>query len=220
MSFAHIFLLVKEDAMTKKVLISFFVVVTVCVGVALAQDQQSGSAQGQSAYDDTKFFPLLGAFEGGTGWDSGSTHAPTSQAGLKLGFGIIRFGRRPPNEIMRTLTLDFQFDRSSKRNGFSTEGSLMLPIFRHPGPRSDENSNFLRVYAEPGFGHRSGGGDFGGYASAKVMLVLLTEKRLGLNRPSPFVEIQRRIPFGSPLSGDNRVTFGLMWALCSDCGVE
>lgn len=44
----------------------------------------------------------------------------------------------------------------------------MAPVLRWPGPQKDESKNFFRVYAEPGFGHRWGGGTFGGHLSGKV----------------------------------------------------
>jgi hypothetical protein len=96
----------------------------------------------------------------------------------------------------------------------------MLPLFRYPGPSKDDSKNFIRVYAEPGLGYRAGGGPFGQYSSAKVMVVLFSNKRLGLDNGSPYVEFQRRFSFNSPLHGDNRVTVGIMVALCSSCGVE
>jgi hypothetical protein len=157
-------------------------------------------------YDSTKALSLLFAAEAGGGWNPGLPNAPTAHAGIKLGTG--------------GLTLDLNYDRISGRSGFSTEGSVMLPLFRYPGPSKDDSKNFIRVYAEPGLGYRAGGGPFGQYSSAKVMVVLFSNKRLGLDNGSPYVEFQRRFSFNSPLHGDNRVTVGIMVALCSSCGVE
>jgi len=64
--------------------------------------------------------------------------------------------------------VDLGYDRIQGRNGFSTEISGMAPVLRWPGPQKDESKNFFRVYAEPGFGHRWGGGTFGGHLSGKV----------------------------------------------------
>jgi hypothetical protein len=36
---------------------------------------------------------------------------------------------------------------------------------------------------------------------------------------SPFVELQRRLPFGDWRDGDTRVTFGVMLATCNHCGL-
>lgn len=97
----------------------------------------------------------------------------------------------------------------------------MLPVFRFPGPQKDKAKNYLRVYAEPGAGYRTGG-FLGGYASAKVMMVLFSDERLTSlqTKWSPYVEVQRRFPFGSPLQGDNRVAVGIMFAICKDCGLD
>ena len=94
----------------------------------------------------------------------------------------------------------------------------MLPVFRFPKPQRDEAKNYVRVYAEPGLGYRSAG--FGGYSSAKLMIALFSDSRLDLRRASPYVELQRRFPFNSPLQGDNRVVFGLVVALCNHCGLD
>ena len=75
---------------------------------------------------------------------------------------------------------------------------------------------------EPGVGYRAGKGHFGGYGSAKVMIAVLSDARLTRSdaAPSPFLEIQRRLPFGSPLRGDTRITIGLMFAVCNHCGFD
>jgi hypothetical protein len=157
--------------------------------------------------DDSKWFDMLAAAEGSGGWDSNPKRQPTVFAGVKLGF-------------LGPVTLDLGYDRKQARNGFSTEFSAMLPVFRFPGPRKDESGNYLRIYAEPGGGYRWGGHD-GAYGSAKVMIALLSDHRMGLNKPSPFVEFQRRFPMNDPLHrGDIRVTFGLMIVLCQHCGID
>ena len=70
-------------------------------------------------------------------------------------------------------------------------------------------------------GYRTGG-ILGGYASAKVMMVLFSDQRLTSMQTkwSPYIEVQRRFPFGSPLQGDNRVAVGIMFAICKDCGLD
>lgn len=89
-----------------------------------------------------------------------SSHQPTSFAGVKIG---------------GPFALDLQYDRIHGKSGFSTEGSAELPLFRVPRFREDKEIKFLKLYAEPGVGYRAGGGPFGGYSSAKVMAVLLTD---------------------------------------------
>jgi hypothetical protein len=93
---------------------------------------------------------------------------------------------------------------------------------RFPAPQTNEGQNYVRLYAEPGVGYRAGKGNFGGYGSAKVMIALLSDARLTRSDapPSPFLEIQRRLPFGSPLGGDTRITIGVMFAVCSRCGLD
>jgi len=128
----------------------------------------------------------------------------------------------PPNGNGRTVTLDLGYDRVASHNGFATELSAMLPVFRVPGPGKDPNKNYLRVYFEPGVGYHAGAG-LGGYASAKMMFVFFSDRRLtteGDNIASPYVELQRRLPFGGWGSGDTRVTFGIMLAVCNHCGLS
>jgi hypothetical protein len=143
---------------------------------------------------------ILGA-GGGGGLDS--VHQPTSFAGVKIG---------------GALTLDLQYDRIQGKNGFSTEASSALPMFRVPGPGMNEDKMFVRVYAEPGVGYRAGGGAFGGYSSAKVLLIFFSVPKWG--DTSPYIEFQRRFPFDSPLQGDNRLTIGVMATICQSCGVD
>jgi hypothetical protein len=145
---------------------------------------------------------LLLGVGGGGGLDS--AHQPTSFAGIKVG-GPVSF--------------DLQYDRIQGKNGFSAEGSAVLPMFRVPRFQFDKEVRFVKVYAEPGLGYRAGDGPFGGYSSAKVLAVLLTDTWQN-NWAAPYVEFQRRFPFDSPLQGDSRLTLGFMMAVCAHCGVE
>lgn len=139
--------------------------------------------------------PLIAAAAAGGG--RRSSYEPNSFAGVKLGVG--------------GLTMDLQYDRLNAQNGFSVEGSDLIPAFRVPRWRPKDDRLLFRVCAEPGVGYRAGGGPFGGYSSAKV-LVLLGDKWLK-GGPSPYIEFQRRFPFNSPLDGDNRIAVGLMIAV-------
>jgi hypothetical protein len=151
-------------------------------------------------YDWSKGIDMLGAVGGGGGLDS--NHQPTMFAGVKVGLSY--------------AALDLQYDRVQAHSGFSTEGSAVIPLFRVPRFRWDEDRTFIRIYAEPGFGYRAGNGPFGGYSSAKVMAVLLTDN-WSEKWVAPYVEFQRRFPFESPLQGDNRLTIGLMHISCGGC---
>jgi hypothetical protein len=153
-------------------------------------------------YDYSKGFFLILAAGGGGGWDY--AHQANAFAGVKIG-GV--------------LSLDLQYDRIQGHNGFSTEGSAVLPLFRVPRYRPKSSRTFVKVFAEPGIGYRTGGGPFGGYSSAKVMAVLLTGNSSS-GWTAPYVEYQRRFPFESPLQGDNRITIGVMLALCEQCGIN
>jgi len=165
------------------------------------QQVYTGDALAAETYDDSKgFLSLILAAGGGGGLDT--AHQPTSFAGIKIGGPI---------------SLDLQYDRIQGKNGFSTEGSAVLPLFRVPRFNPAKELKFVKVFAEPGLGYRAGGGPFGGYSSAKVMAVLLTDTWSD-NWAAPYVEVQRRFPFDSPLDGDTRLTFGLMLALCAHCG--
>jgi hypothetical protein len=138
------------------------------------------------------YFNDILAVGGGGGLDS--NHQATGFAGLKFGSAI---------------ALDLQYDRIQGKNGFSTAGSAVIPTFRIPPLKPHENM-FLRTYAEPGIGYRAGGGTFGFYSSAKVMVVLFSMKKWGDS--SPYIEFERRFPFDSPLQGDNRVSIGFMFS--------
>ncbi|MGA2046678.1 MAG: hypothetical protein ABSG96_03255 [Terracidiphilus sp.] len=152
-------------------------------------------------YDSSKgYLNFLLAAGGGGGWDY--AQQPNAFAGVKIG---------------GPFSVDLQFDRIQGHNGFSTEGSAVIPIFRVPRYRPFSEKTFVKMFAEPGLGYRAGGGPFGGYSSAKAMAVLLTDT-WSETWAAPYIEFQRRFPFDSPLQGDNRLTFGMMIALCESCG--
>jgi hypothetical protein len=154
-------------------------------------------------YDYSKgYLSLVAAAGAGGGWDSGSE--PTSFAGVKVG--------------LEGAALDLQYDRLRGQNGFATEGSAVLPFFRIPRFHPEKDRLFVRAWAEPGLGYRAGRGPFGGYTSAK-MLLLFGNRWLD-GKVSPYVEYQHRFPFNAPLSGDNRVAIGIMLAVCEHCGLE
>jgi len=142
-------------------------------------------------------FVLAGQAGGGFQPSAG----PNAYAGVKIG---------------DSLTLDLGFDRARSSNGFSLELSQMLPVLRYPRPSADRTKNYLRIYAEPGVGYRTG---TGGYASAKMMFALLSDERIeSYAKWSPYVEVQHRFPANGPLSnGDTRISFGLMYAICNHC---
>ena len=177
-----------------------------------------GSSQTQTRIERSDWLAFVVAAEGGFGLDSRVASQPSAMAGVKLGMPIPVRGEYP-YETLRTCTLDLAYDRAQTRNGFSAELSLMLPIARFPGPQTDEDRNYVRIYAEPGIGYRTGTRGFGAYGTAKVMIALLSDTRLTRTEapPSPFLEIQRRLPFESPLRGDTRITFGVMVAMCNHC---
>jgi len=173
-----------------------------------AQTSERGSnTESDKPSDISNQLGLLIAFEGAGGWQPGFATAPAAYGGVKLGGD--------------GFTLDMGYDRFEGHSGFSAEASAMLPIFRLPGPQKNEKKNYLRVYAEPGVGYHAGG-SWDGYASAKVMVVLFSDYRLTTTSTawSPFVELQRRFPFTSPLRGDNRIGVGIMWAICNHCGLD
>lgn len=163
-----------------------------------AQTSESGrNTETDHAFDISNQLQLLLAFEGAVGWQPGFATAPSAYGGVKFGGD--------------GFVLDMGYDRFEAHSGFAVEGSAMLPIFRLPGPQRNEKKNYLRVYAEPGVGYHAGG-SWDGYASAKVMIALFSDYRLTTSTWSPFVELQRRFPFSSPLQGDNRIAVGIMWA--------
>lgn len=159
--------------------------------------------QSDDVDDDSKgSLVMVLATGAGGGWNS--AREPTSFGGVKLGIA--------------GLTMDLQYDRLNAQNGFSVEGSPLLPLFRVPSFRPANDRLLFKAFAEPGLGYRTGPGPFGQYASAKV-LVLLGNKWVKSGGPSPYMEFQRRFPFNSPLDGDNRIAVGIMWAaLCWQCG--
>jgi len=178
------------------------------------------TASSKPPEDLSNWLGLLEAVEAGGGWSTTPVLSPTAYGGVKLGLPVKLTPGNPPKTLY-TFTLDLGYDRMASRNGFSTEVSAMLPVYRFPGPQKDTSKNYLRIYAEPGAGYRAGG-ILGGYASAKVMMVLFSDLRLTSTQTkwSPFVEVQRRFPFSSPLQGDNRVAVGLMFAICKECGLD
>jgi len=137
--------------------------------------------------------------------------------GLKIGFGCCIEGQHP-YETGRTITLDLGCDRIGSHNGFSTELSVMIPVVRFPRPRNP-SSNYLRVYAEPGFGLRAGKG-FGTYASGKIMFALLSDQRIFKLEGSPFVEVQERVTLLAPHRRDFRILAGAIVGLCKHCGFD
>jgi hypothetical protein len=163
-----------------------------------------GDIETCTAYDYSKGpLSLLAAFEAGGGWDY--LRRQNSFAGVKAGIGGV--------------SMDLQYDRIDAHSGFSVEGSGVIPLFRVPRYQPKNDRLFFRAYGEPGLGYRAGDGPFGQYACAKV-LVLLGDKWVNGDHGSPYIEFQRRFPFNSPLSGDNRTALGYMWALCEHCGVN
>jgi hypothetical protein len=154
-------------------------------------------------YDYSKgYLSLILGAGGGGGW--GFIGQPNAFAGVKIG---------------GPATLDLQYDCIQGHSGFSTEGSAVIPLFRVPSYQPFKEKKFVKVYAEPGVGYRAGGGPFGGYSSAKVLAVLLTDTGSD-DWVAPYVEYQRRFPFASPLQGDNRISIGVMLALCEHCGLN
>ena len=153
-------------------------------------------------HDDSRgFLGMILGVGGGGGWEAGGLN----------GFGGVKIGG--------AFTLDLQYDRIQGQNGFSTEGSAVIPLVRMPGWEPFSPRKFVKFYVEPGVGYRAGGGPFGGYSSAKVMAVLLDDT-WAQKYPSPYVEYERRFPFNAPGQGDNRVSIGIMAAFCSSCGAN
>jgi hypothetical protein len=150
---------------------------------------------------------FLMGIEGGSEWFFHPNSDASGYAGVKIGGG--------------GYSLDFGYDRIPLHNGFSVEGSGMLPIFRFPRPQKDENKKYLRIYAEPGLGYRAGGG-VGTYASAKAMLVLFSNSRLTSSSStwSPFIEVQHRFALQPGQHGDSRIMIGIISAICEHCGMD
>src|SRR5205823_5263766 len=92
--------------------------------------------------DLSTWFSLLLAAQGGGGVSVGPQLQPSAYAGLKLGASW--------------WTVDLGYDRAESHNGFSSEFSAMLPVFRFPRPQSNALRNYVRLYAEPGLGRRFG----------------------------------------------------------------
>jgi len=144
------------------------------------------------------FLDMLLAFGGGGGLDANGR--PTTVVGGKIG---------------GTFTLDLQYDRLQGNNGFSTGGSAVVPLFRFPGPMQNPRKKYIKVYAEPGIGYRAGGGAFGFYSSAQMLVMLVSDQRW--EKPMPYIEYQHRFPFDSPLQGDNRLSISVLIAFCRVC---
>lgn len=79
-------------------------------------------------------------------------------AGRRVSFGGVKIGG--------PFSLDLQYDRIQGRNGFSAEGSPLLPVFRVPRFHGG-NRRFVKLFAEPGLGYRAGKGSFGAYSCSK-----------------------------------------------------
>jgi len=199
---------------------TFLLVLTTVPSVCLAQVDR-GSSQSETPKERSDWLTFVLAPEAGVGLDSTAAHQSGAMAAVKLGMPVAVRGEYP-HQTLRTCTLDLAYDRMQSRRGFSAELSLMLPITRFPGPQTNEGRNYVRIYAEPGVGYRNGKAGFGGYGSAKVMMALLSDSRLTRSdaAPSPFLEVQRRLPFGSPLRGDTRIMFGIMVAACNHCALD
>jgi hypothetical protein len=148
---------------------------------------------------------LLLAAQGGGHWPSSRAPGASAYGGIKIG---------GPG-----FALDLGYDRVASRNAFSMQIAAMLAVVRFPGPQSDTDKNFVRIYFLPGYGYRAGGG-FGAYGTAKILIAFFSDRRLtsSTGGPSPYVEIERRFPFGSTRGGDTRFMFGLMLASCPHCG--
>ena len=174
---------------------------------AFGQTTDSGGNSSPKKPEDlSNWFGLMMAAEGGGGFLS-SPSQPTAYGGVKFGAngGVLSIG----------------YDRIHARSGVSGNFSGMFPVVRFPGPQKDESRNYVRIYAEPGIGYRIGGGGFGPYFTTKAMVALLSDKRLTSEKslPSPYLEFERRYPFSALSHGDNRITFGLMLAICEHCGL-
>ena len=152
--------------------------------------------------DASNWLSFVIAGQAGGGWEPGASSG--AYAGIKFGSSRV---------------VDLGFDRRQSRNGLSVEFSQMLPVLRYPQPSNDPTRNYIRIYAEPGIGYRTGG--TAGYASAKMMFALLSDERIESYgfKWSPYIEVQHRFPANGPLSnGDTRISFGLMYASCNHCG--
>lgn len=181
-------------------------VVLMLVFVASSNAQTSGNSgtaspnSGVKPPDMSDSLAVMLAAQGGGGLLS-SPRGPTAYAGAKIGIGH--------------LILNMGYDRMQAHNGFSFDGSALLPVIRFPRPQWSENKNFVRIYAEPGVGRRIGAGQFGGYLSGKVMVALFSNKRLTGDtwEGSPYLEVEHRFPFQALGQGDTRISFGLMLAV-------
>jgi hypothetical protein len=186
-----------------------------CQAQSVTPEQRSS---GSDHPDESDWFAMLLAANVGGGFDANAPRQPTAYTGIKVGISCCIAGKHP-RETGRTVTLDLGYDRLRSNNGFSAELSTMLPIVRFPRPSNDPQ-NYLRIYAGPAGGFRAGAGDIGLYASAKLVVALLSNRRIFAFKTSPIVEIQHRFPFATPMHGDLRLTVGMMVALCKHCGLD
>ena len=192
--------------MNKAALMVAVVLFTLVMRADAQTAPSTGDAKTAPPEDLSKWFSLLLATEGGGGIGAGSQRQPSAYGGVKVGADW--------------WTLDLGYDRVQSNNGFSTELSAMVPVFRFPRPQSNSSRNYMRIYAEPGFGRRFGDG-FHGYAGAKVMIALLSDDRIARFTYSPYIEVERRFPFNSFGSGgDTRIAIGIMLPLCTHCGLD
>jgi hypothetical protein len=165
--------------------------------------------------DESESFELVFALLGGGGTSAQS--AASWFGGLKIGAGCCTRGTHP-NEKGGTITLDLGYDRVGSSDGLSAEISAMIPVVRFPRPRR-ETANYLRVYAEPGVGVRTGG-DGGAYVSGKVMIAWLSDERIFKAGNSPFLEIQGRFALGDTHHHDIRILAGAIVTFCRHCGLD
>ncbi len=128
------------------------------------------------------------------------------------------FDTRPDESESFEFVFDLGYDRTDSHHGYSSELSVMIPVVRFPRPRSAE-SNYLRIYAEPGVGVRTGKG-LGTYASGKVMLAWLSDQRVLKLGGSPFVEVHGRLMMLGPYRHDIRIIAGAIVGLCKHCGFD
>lgn len=192
--------------MNKTTLLVAVSLTALVVGAGAQTTTSTSAARTPPPEDLSKWFSLLLATEGGGGLGANPQRQPSAYGGVKLGASW--------------WTLDLGYDRVESNNGFSAEFSAMLPVFRFPRPQSNPSRNYVRLYAEPGFGRRFGDG-FHGYSSAKVMIALLSDDRIARYTWSPYIELQHRFPlntFGS--GGDTRIAIGVMLPLCTHCGLD
>ena len=164
--------------------------------------------------DESESFEFVFAWEGGGGKD-----ALGSESLRRLEDRIRVLHQREAPQRHRTDDHGRSRLRpTDSHHGYSSELSVMIPVVRFPRPRSAE-SNYLRIYAEPGVGVRTGKG-LGTYASGKVMLAWLSDQRVLKLGGSPFVEVQGRLMGHGPYRHDIRIIAGAIVGLCKHCGFD